>query len=209
MDFSKLSQSNMIAGGGGIVAFIASILPWYSFDFGFDLPGVDTKRKRMECRLCCLVRVLACTRSWRAYRTQSNGHVRSQSPGYGNRTSRDGGSLALVSSWLYCVGLPKPVTQRSASTLGSSQPQPPLLGPSCQARIPVSAFLQLTTSRALVATMLPAAARLPFKLRSKLRSKYSALNVHSGTPRVYIQRRTKRSGHVGSRPFGRFQVKVW
>ncbi|HAY68766.1 hypothetical protein K0U73_11020 [bacterium] len=42
MDFSKLSQSNMIAGGGGIVAFIASILPWYSFDFGFDLPGVDT-----------------------------------------------------------------------------------------------------------------------------------------------------------------------
>lgn len=42
MDFSKLSQNNMIAAGGGVVAFIASILPWYSFDFGFDVPGVDT-----------------------------------------------------------------------------------------------------------------------------------------------------------------------
>ena len=42
MDFSKLSQNNRIAAGGGILAFIASILPWYSFDFGFDVPGVDT-----------------------------------------------------------------------------------------------------------------------------------------------------------------------
>jgi len=35
MDFSKLSQNNMIAGGGGIVALIATLFPWYSFDFGF------------------------------------------------------------------------------------------------------------------------------------------------------------------------------
>jgi len=42
MDFSKLSQNNMISAGGGVLALIASILPWYSFDFGFDLPGVDT-----------------------------------------------------------------------------------------------------------------------------------------------------------------------
>ncbi len=35
MDFSKLSPNNMIAGGGGILAFIATILPWYSIDFGF------------------------------------------------------------------------------------------------------------------------------------------------------------------------------
>ena len=35
MDFSKLSQNNMIAAGGGIVAFIATLLPWYSVDFGF------------------------------------------------------------------------------------------------------------------------------------------------------------------------------
>jgi len=34
MDFSKLTQNNQIAGGGGILAFIASILPWYSVDFG-------------------------------------------------------------------------------------------------------------------------------------------------------------------------------
>jgi len=35
MDFSKLSQNNMIAGGGGILAFISTLLPWYSIDFGF------------------------------------------------------------------------------------------------------------------------------------------------------------------------------
>jgi hypothetical protein len=41
MDFSKLTQNTLIAVGGGIVAFIASILPWYSFDYGFDLPGLN------------------------------------------------------------------------------------------------------------------------------------------------------------------------
>jgi len=41
MDFSKLTQNNWIAAGGGVLAFIASLLPWYSFDFGFDL-GLDT-----------------------------------------------------------------------------------------------------------------------------------------------------------------------
>lgn len=35
MDFSKLSQNNMIAAGGGVLAFIATLLPWYSIDFGF------------------------------------------------------------------------------------------------------------------------------------------------------------------------------
>ena len=42
MDFSKLTQNNWIAVGGGLAALVASILPWYSFDFGFDVPGVDT-----------------------------------------------------------------------------------------------------------------------------------------------------------------------
>lgn len=41
MDFSKLSQNNMIAGGGGIVAFIATLLPWYSIDFGFGSASVN------------------------------------------------------------------------------------------------------------------------------------------------------------------------
>lgn len=35
MDFSKLTQNNWIAAGGGILAFIATLLPWYSVDFGF------------------------------------------------------------------------------------------------------------------------------------------------------------------------------
>ena len=36
MDFSKLTQNNWIAAGGGVLAFIASLLPWYNYAPGFS-----------------------------------------------------------------------------------------------------------------------------------------------------------------------------
>jgi len=41
MDFSKLSQNNMIAAGGGILAFISSLLPWYKISFFGESASVN------------------------------------------------------------------------------------------------------------------------------------------------------------------------
>lgn len=41
MDFSKLSQNNWIAGGGGLLALLALFFPWYGTGFGGDLAGFN------------------------------------------------------------------------------------------------------------------------------------------------------------------------
>ncbi len=160
MDFRKLSQSNMIAGGGGIVAFIASILPWYSFDFGFDLPGVDTSINAWSagfaawfgCLLALAAGVLIALKAMGMFEAKVLGMETEQVA----MLLAGLGFVLVVLRWL---------TETSNTAiglyLGLIATAATAAGPSCRARIPVSAFLQLTTSRALVATMLPAAARLP------------------------------------------------
>lgn len=39
MDLSKISKGGQIFSAGGIVYFIASLLPWYTFDYG--IPGLE------------------------------------------------------------------------------------------------------------------------------------------------------------------------
>lgn len=59
MDFSKLSQNNMIAAGGGVVAFIASILPWYSVDFGLGSVSTSAWGSGIAAWLGCLLALAA------------------------------------------------------------------------------------------------------------------------------------------------------